>query len=386
MAIMTTSNNKWKLTQNISAAGTITKTLATSGLYVDRNIDIETITPAGNYNVSDVTSSRTNSTVTPVINISNTLSATNSSYGITSSVPNSGEYFSFVPNATSTNWSVTPQATITAAGYINTGSKTGTAISATPILESVLTNYYIPIVTPAFSGGTLTSTNYENTPTITLSNGSQTNMSNINLGNQNTTTYPYYFKVDASSGALTGTTSVTRGAITYTNSAGIITAHTNDSVLSESSQSATVTINSGSQSIYVNLKEAIFTFTGGALNNTQATATFVNSNNKVISTANSDTYNNGLTVLAKGTASRSAVTYTNTAGYFPAHSSSQTASSSPGTTSWDGTTYYLTGVKIAAPSSGIAKFDITVPNGSTSSFITFQFQVDSSGNVTVQGP
>lgn len=137
---------------------------------------------------------------------------------------------------------------------------------------------------------------------------------------------------------------------------------------------------------YFPITGASLTFSGGALNGKAATATFVNSDNKVISTASTDSYNNGLSVLAKGTAGRAAVTYTNTAGYIPAHTSAQNASSAVSTSTWNGTTYYLTGVKLAAPSSGIAKFDITVPNGSTSDFITFQFQVDTSGNVTVLGP
>lgn len=136
---------------------------------------------------------------------------------------------------------------------------------------------------------------------------------------------------------------------------------------------------------YIPIKTTNLSFTGGALNNKAATATFVNANNKVISTASTDSYNNGLSVQAKGTAGRAAVTYTNSAGWLDAHSSTS-ASGAIATSTWNGTTYYLTGVKIASPSSGIAKFDITVPNGNTTDFITFQFQVDAEGNVTVVGP
>ena len=34
----------------------------------------------------------------------------------------------------------------------------------------------------------------------------------------------------------------------------------------------------------------------------------------------------------------------------------------------------------------MATFDITVPNGNTTDFITFRFKVDIVGNVTVEGP
>lgn len=136
---------------------------------------------------------------------------------------------------------------------------------------------------------------------------------------------------------------------------------------------------------YIPIKTTSLSFAGGALNNKAATATFVNANNKVISAASTDSYNNGLSVQAKGTAGRAAVTYTNNAGWLDANNSTS-ASEAVTTSTWNGTTYYLTGVKIASPSSGIAKFDITVPNGNTTDFITFQFQVDSSGNVYVMGP
>lgn len=137
---------------------------------------------------------------------------------------------------------------------------------------------------------------------------------------------------------------------------------------------------------YFPIPTATLTFSGGALTSQGAIASFVNANNKVISTSSTDSYNNGLSIQAHGAAGRAAVTYTNNAGYIPAHSSAVTASNAVSSSTWDGTTYYLTGVKLAAPSSGTAKFDITVPNGNTTDFITFQFTVDSSGNVTVAGP
>lgn len=137
---------------------------------------------------------------------------------------------------------------------------------------------------------------------------------------------------------------------------------------------------------YFPIPTATLTFSGGILDNKDATAVFANTNNQIISTSSTDAYNNGLSILAQASANRTAVTYTNTAGYIPAHTSAQTAAAATTVSSWDGDTYYLTGVTLAAPESGIAKFDITVPNGNTTDFITFQFSVDSAGNVTVAGP
>ena len=198
-------------------------------------------------------------------------------------------------------------------------------------------------------------------------------MANVTVGAKDTTNYPYYFKVNGSTPPVSGTTSASVAAISDAHTAGYIPNKTATVVIDAQSASPTVSVNATSNSTYVGLKGAGLTFSGGALSGQAATATFVNSNNKVISTASTDTYNNGLSVLAKGTAGRAAVTYTNTAGYMPAHTSAQNASGALSASTWNGTTYYLTGVKLAAPSSGIAKFDITVPNGSTNEFITFQF-------------
>ena len=131
---------------------------------------------------------------------------------------------------------------------------------------------------------------------------------------------------------------------------------------------------------YFPISVAEFTFSGGSLNNTGATASFATN----ISTSSTDSNNNGLKITAKGSAGRTAVTYTNTAGYIPATSNAVTASSAT-STSWDGDDYYLTGVTIAAPTSGTAVFSVTVPNGSTSDFVTFVFHVGSDVSVFVDG-
>lgn len=296
-------------------------------------------------------------TITPSVAINNA-----STYGFTTTQPsgtNGTNYLTIDPGATvTTKWKARATATITAAGYLSTGNKTND-YEGTPSIANG-TNYYVPVVTPSFSGGTVSGST---TTAITVTGMSTT-----------TTATSYY--IDA-----TATGTANRTAFTYTNSAGAISAHSN----TEASAAPTA-VNVGSSASRVYIPAAQLTFSGGALNNKAASATFVNENNKVIFTDSTDIYNNGLSVLAKGTAGRAAVTYTNTAGYLPAHTSAQSGSAAVSASTWDGTTYYLTGVKLAAPSSGVAKFNITIPNGSTSDFITFQFQVDTQGNVIVTEP
>jgi len=46
-------------------------------------------------------------------------------------------------------------------------------------------------------------------------------------------------------------------------------------------------------------------------------------------------------------------------------------------------TYNITGVKLTPPNSGNRYFDISVPNGNKTTYITFRFNVDSNGNVNI---
>lgn len=47
--------------------------------------------------------------------------------------------------------------------------------------------------------------------------------------------------------------------------------------------------------------------------------------------------------------------------------------------------YTISGITLSTPSSGTKSFYITVPNGSSSSYVTFNFVVDSEGNTTITG-
>jgi hypothetical protein len=95
-----------------------------------------------------------------------------------------------------------------------------------------------------------------------------------------------------------------------------------------------------------------------------------------------DSGNSGVKVEFKGTrAAATATVNMTTAGYAP--QSATYATTVIGAATSSAATYYLQGVRLAAPSSGTATFFIEVPNGSTSEFIKFMFHVDTSGNVYV---
>lgn len=124
----------------------------------------------------------------------------------------------------------------------------------------------------------------------------------------------------------------------------------------------------------INAQTATPAFTGGGISGT-ATA---NATNASIS---SSTNNSGVSIAATASATRAQVTYNGTVAGWVSQSSGAQALAASSATALTGTTYYINGVTLTKPSSGTRTFSITVPNGSTT--ITFVFNVDTSGNVTV---
>ena len=366
MATLGTANGQFEQSFTIAKKTGTTVTMATEGKYVDKNIKLTLNVQAGaaeggSASVAKVATdgSAEGVNITAVIGSPVT------------SEPTSGYYAAFTGTGNSK---------VTTAGWFDTGNLASKTSATT----------YFPVTAGSctVAGGVLSTSGYtKSNLALTLQSGSDTNMVNVTTSTSQTLSgYDYHFKINGSTPAVSGTTSASVTAITDTHTAGYIPAKATTNFRNAQSASPAVSVNATSGSIWVQLKKATFTYAGGGLTGQGATAAFVNSNNKVISVTSTDSYNNGLSIQAKGTAGRAAVTYTSTAGYFPTLSDATTASGAVSASTWNGTTYYLTGVKIAAPSSGVAKFDIIVPNGSTSDFITFQFQVDSSGNVTILGP
>ena len=146
------------------------------------------------------------------------------------------------------------------------------------------------------------------------------------------------------------------------------------------SNSGTVTISSSGTAscdgyASVSVPSASPTFKGGAVS---GTATASSSTGASLSTS---TNNSGVTVVAAASATRAKVQYNAAVNGWVTKAASADAYAAGSATALTGTTYYLNGVTLTAPSSGTRTFSVTVPNGATTA--TFVFNVDSSGNVTI---
>ena len=113
-------------------------------------------------------------------------------------------------------------------------------------------------------------------------------------------------------------------------------------------------------------------FDGGGLTSKGATAGFTN-----MTVSNTDT--SGVAIQAKGTAGRAAVLYNGAVNGWVSKSDNASALAAESASTWNGTTYYATGVTIGNNKA----FDITVPNGNST--VTFHFAVDGNGNTTITG-
>ena len=185
-------------------------------------------------------------------------------------------------------------------------------------------------------------------------------------------------KSPANTGTLTSKPTVTTtgyGTADNGTTAGIYTA-----------TDATSTVGAeASDMTYVPIKTANPTFTGGSLTVTSSMAVSPNTNSTVII---SDTDTCGAYISSTGSVSRAAVTYASAVdGYVIKDSGAiALAATASNTDQGTATKKYINGIKIYAPSGDTERyFDVTVPNGSTTEFITFRFKVDKNGNVTVEG-
>lgn len=287
-------------------------------------------------------------TVTPAVSISGA-----STYGFTTTQPSGTDGVAYVtinPGADSPTYYATGTATITTAGYLSTGNKkTGT--SAT-VNVAAGTNYYAKIVTPSFSGGVLSG---NTTTTITTT------------GMNNSTTATNYY-IDA---AATGDCNLS--AVTYSNEAGVIGTNTNTQAIAATARG----MNSTASRIYI--PEAI-----GSITLTAGSGSCSYNSTSSVNVVVSDTDTSGVAITFDGSGEVSGLAQVTTAGYTPLNNSFASTSAVASNTA--STTKYITGVTLEAPNSGTRIFNITVPNGSPTDYITFRFTVDSSGNVYVDGP
>ena len=170
------------------------------------------------------------------------------------------------------------------------------------------------------SGGGLTvSSNYSDTPEVTISLDGQTT-----TGAAYTTTKPesgYYLTVGAASEALSGTTKVSSAAVTDTHTAGYIPAKSATTVIAANSKSPTVTVGAGSETGYITLPTGSCTVSGGGLTagsgSASASGTGISLGTATTTKPTSGKY---ITVQGSGSVSRADIKDTHTAGYIPAKS------------------------------------------------------------------
>lgn len=255
--------------------------------------------------------------------------------------------------------------TVSTAGWLGTGAL------ATASAESTM---YFPVTAASITttGGGLTPTGYSATPEVALALSTSTMPSGVNI----TDTQPssgYYATLVGSSEALSGSTSVQRAAFKDTRTAGYLPARAETIILASETSNPSVTISAGSKTRYLTIAKAegSNTITGGAVSCTYQTGTGV--------TLSNSTNNSGVSVTFRGSrAVATATTSISTNGYI---SSTDTAFAGELAASTADTTYYINGVTITPPTTGTRTFAITVPNGDST--VTFNFNVDSSGNVVI---
>ena len=353
--------------------------LATTNKFVDKDIRITAVATAGQYSADSSESS--NSTVTP--KLSNLHTSASEKYGFITQLPsgvtatNGTNYLLIDPDATATAWSVTPRAKIDTAGYLAAGSKNGTAVSQTPTINTG-TSYYIPIVgggqangITLAGGGFTTKTNTNNittAPKVTITSSGSFFSSSIMQTYGITTTAPTgetdgetYLTIDATgtptNGSATSTVVLTRQAITYSNDAGVIAAHSgaasnlgaidSSSITEDLTIIPTVTDNFAPHYIPI----VSTTINGGGLttntNTNEVTTTpnveikssgsFKSASTYGVTTSEPDGVDGSNYLTINGTGSvkttgkakstvkvtRAAITYSNAAGIIKAHSSTQ---------------------------------------------------------------
>ena len=282
MGTMTTSEGAWLLEFTGVTTSTSSALLATTNTFLDKDIRVTAKATAGAYSADS--SSSTNSTVTP--KLSNLHATATSTYGFITSLPsgvtltNGTNYLLIDPDATATAWSVTPRAKITTAGYLPKENKNGTAVSQTPTIAEGQ-SYYIPIISGiTLAGGDLSTTTNTNevttTPKVTIaSSGTFKTASTYGV----TTTQPSgtdgtnYLTIDEThtptNGKAKSTVKITKAAITYSNDAGVIAAHSGTSTNIGSTNSGDVTkevtitpsVTDNFAPLYIPIREVTYTTT-----------------------------------------------------------------------------------------------------------------------------
>lgn len=381
---------EWGTTFGQPANGTVV--LNTKDKYIDRDISIKvpSTSLSGKFSSSDPVATASGSVTVPTITIAEDGSLFNdkTKFGVTTQKPSGTDgthYVTINETHSVTKGSATHNASAQAkavtftntAGWLNANTSAVTAyagktVTGAPKTEeigaSITDNFeahYIPVVGTTISGGGLSTENYEGTPSVSMSISSR---NGVTTGVTYSTTQPSsgkYITLAGSSGALSGSLTTTRAAITETNNAGIILAQAAVSKKSSDTISSTVTVNAGSQTGYISIPTGKCEHSGGNISGTASgsvtttpivtiseSGSFTTATGYGITTTkpsgtdgtNYLTIDGGAVVSQDGVVtntaslSRTAVTYTRTAGWIDATDgavnavSATTASATTGTT------------------------------------------------------
>ena len=359
----------------------------------DMTVDGKTVTAPAGFYATDQSKDVADGDYTPSVNSQGTNTAaafTPSTTGtitdITTTILPSGtdgtDFWTITPGGSKTTGVARAKATATigTAGYIAAGSKTTSSYTTWDITTNVNagTDSYIPKAVIAGSSTNATATTTVEPGTVSVSKQDvPSGVTQAASGNA-TTTAPssgVYVAVKATAAAnSTGTTSSISGSGTATVTTAGYAPSTLTGTVSVSGTATAKTSAKDSSMTYVPITTATPAFKGGAVSGT-ATAT---ASGASISTS---TNNSGVSISAAASATRAVVQYNAAVNGWVSKAASADAYAASSATALTGTTYYINGVTLTAPSSGTRTFSVTVPNGATTA--TFFFNVDTSGNVTI---
>lgn len=138
---------------------------------------------------------------------------------------------------------------------------------ANTILSTTEKTKYFPLTQAGctLSGGKLSKNDYSKTNlALTLASGNDTNMTGASsiVNSKTDSTYPYYFKVNGSTPAVSGSAAISVSAITKSHTAGYMPAQGSTQWKAKQDSSVSVSVNATSGSTYVGIKAASVTVSG----------------------------------------------------------------------------------------------------------------------------
>ena len=333
--VTATATNGTKVSKDVATA---TRANTTISVAADDTNDKLTISAANNQATGYVTGANKTASTTVTLTASGptvTAAASNGT-AVSKSVTTASRAETAMTSTvdTTNNTLVVTAENNQATGYVTGANKTaqktislgvdGKTVTASDGTNSISTD--VAAGTYSASGGTLSiSSNYTGKPTVSLSLDGQTT-----TGAALETTEPesgYYLTVKGSSSALSGTTKVSRSAITKSATAGYVETGSS-TVSSATSKSPTVTVQANSATNYITIPSGSAAVTGGGLSGGSAvtpTVTLSNgsdTNMTNITAGGKDTTNypyyfkvNGASSSGSSKVTRAAVQEARTAGY-----------------------------------------------------------------------